>query len=235
MHRSRRRRAPPLLIVTVALAMAVVAVASATTARPALWSAQRVPMLAPGELPLGLGIAHVAPVPGGALHFYNPPRIGESVDDMSPVESVRFVAGRPSVEIAEAPPWFVPEHLKMDYELLHLRVLTLTPDWVEVVGNSRTGETRWVRRPDVRFVAWPEHLLEVAAIELIDPENNPVRTRPLEESSILATTAEPLPPLAVSGDWLKVSVHHLADRMPPEGWVRWRRGDRLLVVYSPLS
>jgi hypothetical protein len=31
------------------------------------------------------------------------------------------------------------------------------------------------------------------------------------------------------------SIHHLADRMPPEGWVRWRRGDRLLVVCNPLS
>jgi hypothetical protein len=44
-----------------------------------------------------------------------------------------------------------------------------------------------------------------------------------------------LPPLAVQGVWVKVATGHLADRIQPEGWIRWRRGDRLLVTYNPLS
>ncbi len=62
-----------------------------------------------------------------------------------------------------------------------------------------------------------------------------MRARPLDTSPVLATTTDALPPLAVQGDWLKVSISHLADRMPSEGWIRWRRGDRLLVTYNPLS
>lgn len=66
-------------------------------------------------------------------------------------------------------------------------------------------------------------------------DENPVRARPLDDSPVLATTTGALAPLAIQGDWMKVSISHLADRMPPEGWIRWRRGDRLLVTYNPLS
>jgi len=37
--------------------------------------------------------------------------------DYPPSDIVMFGSGLPSVDIAEAPPWLVPEHLKMDYEL----------------------------------------------------------------------------------------------------------------------
>jgi hypothetical protein len=148
---------------------------------------------------------------------------------------VRFGPGLPSVDIAEAPPWLVPEHLRMDYELFHLRVITLTRDWLEVIGNTRTGETRWIDRSAVRFTGWPEFLLSVNSVVPFDEHAAPIRARPLDESPMLATTTAALPPLAVQGDWLKVSIGHLADRIVPEGWIRWRRGDRLLVAYSPLS
>lgn len=197
--------------------------------------AQRYPTLRRSDLPIGLGIARVAPVPGRDLHFYPTPRVGDLPDGTQPVASVRFGPGQPSVTVTEAPPWFEPEHLKIDYELLDLRVLTLGREWVEVIGNSRTGETWWVNRADVTFASWPEHLLGVSSVEVLDPETNAIRVRPLDDSPIMATTTDPLPPLAVSGDWLKVATHALADRMPPEGWIRWRRGDRLLVSYSPLS
>jgi hypothetical protein len=57
----------------------------------------------------------------------------------------------------------------------------------------------------------------------------------LDASPILSTARAALPPLAVQGDWLKVATGHLADRIQPEGWIRWRRGERLLVIYNPLS
>jgi hypothetical protein len=75
----------------------------------------------------------------------------------------------------------------------------------------------------------------VPSVEAFDAEANPVRTRPLDAAPILSTARAALPALAVQGDWLKVKTGHLADRIPPEGWIRWRRGDRLLVTYNPLS
>jgi hypothetical protein len=197
--------------------------------------AQRFPQVARADLPIGLGIAKVLAKPGAVLRFYNPPATGESPGDVSPSDVVLFGPGVPSVGIAEAPPWLVPEHLKMDYELFHLRVLTLTAEWVEVIGNSVTGETWWIDRSQVEFADWPEFLLSVPSIEAFDAEANPVRSRALDAAPILSTARAALPVLAVQGDWLKVATTELADRMPPEGWIRWRRGERLLVAYNPLS
>jgi hypothetical protein len=113
--------------------------------------------------------------------------------------------------------------------------MTLTPQWVEVIGNSTTGETQWVNRAQVDFTAWQEFLLKVPSVEAFDASANPIRVRPLDASPILSTARAALPPLAVQGDWLKVATGHLADRIQPEGWIRWRREERLLVTYNPLS
>jgi len=196
---------------------------------------QRVPQIARADLPAGLGIARVSPKPGGVLRFFAPPGIGEQPGDRSPVATVRFVAGQPSVDIAEAPPWLVPEHLKMDYEIFLLRAVTLTPRWVEVIGNRTTGETWWVARDDVAFSAWPEFLLGVSGVEAFDPEANPVRARPLDASPVLSSARAALAVRAVQDEWVRVDASALADRMPPEGWLRWRRGDRLLVTFDPLG
>lgn len=198
-------------------------------------SAQRNPLVPRASLPLGLGIGVVMPQPGTVLHFYQPPGVDQQPGDYPPADTVRFVAGLPSVEIAEAPPWLAPEHLKMDYEIFHLRVITLGKRWAEVIGNMRTGETWWVDRSQLEFVGWPEFLLDAAGVEAFDAETNPVRARPHDGAPIMSTARAALPVLSVQGEWLKVTTSHLADRMPPEGWIRWRRGQRLLVSYSPLS
>lgn len=127
---------------SIATACAVVslAMASGTPARPEA-PAQRDQVALRADLPLGLGIARVSTAPGETLHFYRHPGVGEAPGDYPPEDAVRFGPGLPSVDIVEAPPWLVPERLKMDYELFHLRVVTLTAAWAEVIGSSRTGQT----------------------------------------------------------------------------------------------
>lgn len=196
---------------------------------------QRFPIVPERELPLGLGIGHVMPRPGSVLNFYGEPRPGDVPGDLEPVDVVRFGVGVPSVQILEAPPWLVPQHLKMDYELFQFRVLTLSQEWAEVIGNTQTGQSWWIERSAIRFESWPEFLLGVNSVEALDAEANPVRERPFDQSSIMSTAPEPVPPLAVRGEWLKVGTSHLADRIRPEGWIRWRDGERLLIAYNPLS
>jgi hypothetical protein len=198
-------------------------------------AAQRYPTVERQDLPAGLGIAQVSPVPGRVIYFYGEPPSGALPGDFPPIDSVTFEVGLPSVGIATAPPWLVPDHLKIDYEVFFLRAMTLTRDWVEVIGNSVTGETWWVPREDVAFTAWPEFLLGVNSVETFDEDANPVRYRPTDESDVLSASWAPLPPVGVRGDWLEVATINLADRIQPYGWIRWREGDRLLVSYSPLE
>ena len=110
-----------------------------------------------------------------------------------------------------------------------VRVRTRAANWVEVVTNRADGRTAWVARDRVEVIAWPDVLL--ASLLSMDPEANPLRTRPTDSAPILATVPEGwrLRPLAIRGDWVQVSTLGLADRIPPSGWVRWTDGSRLLV------
>jgi hypothetical protein len=186
--------------------------------------------------PLGLGLAVVrvtdAPPP---LRFYAHPALAElpsgvPVGSATVADSVTFVPGRGRASLGSGPPWLLPEVIDAERGHLAFRVRTLTPEWVEAVANRADGRTVWLRRDRVEVAAWPDVLLR-SLVTLPDPEANPLRERPHDEASVLATTPPDwlLRPLAVRGAWLQVSTLGLADRIPPAGWVRWTGGDRLLV------
>jgi len=188
------------------------------------------------DLPLGVGMVQPYLVPGQALYFYGvPPRDGLP-GEAAPVDSLTFLAGPYYTDVATAPPWFVPEVFKLDYNLLYLRAKTLTLHWIEVVVNTQTGETRWVDRHAVAFVDWPTFLLGAVSVEVIAPEANPIRSGPGEETALLdAKPDEPLQPQAVQGGWMKVGASIFADRAVPTGWIRWHGGERLVIDYALLS
>ena len=186
-------------------------------------------------VPVGVGLVRPALVPGQPLYFYGVSDLDDRPGALVPQDSLTFRQGAHYVDVATAPPWFVPEVLKLDYDLLVLRAKTLARHWVEVVVNQRTGETRWVDRHAVRLDLWPDALLNMAAVEVSDPQANPIRSGPDAATPVLRTTLALLQPLAVQGDWLRVGPSELADQQVPQGWVRWRDGDRLLITYSLLS
>lgn len=187
------------------------------------------------DAPLGLGVALVlatdAPPP---LRFYAHPGL-EALPHEVPVghatvtDSVTFVPGRGAASVGTAPPWLLPEVLDIDRGRIAFRIETLAGEWMRVVANRADGRTAWIRRDRAEILSWPEVVL--LFLVTVDPETNPLRTRPTREAPILATTPPDwrLRPLAVRGDWLLVSTLGLADRIPPSGWVRWTDGERLLV------
>jgi hypothetical protein len=193
------------------------------------------PSRAVADGPVGLGFVQPRLLSGQRLYFYARPDADQLAEMMTPVDSLVFGAGRQHVDITMAPPWFWPEVMKLDYDLLFLRALTLTKNWIEVVVNTETGQTSWVDRHAVAFIDWPDFLLDVYAVEVTDPAANKVLLKPLDHAAVLADASIPLTPLAVQGSWLQVSTNGLADRIVPTGWIRWRDGDRLLITFSLLS
>jgi len=155
---------------------------------------------------------------------------------------VTFAAGEHFVGIETAPPWFVPEGLKLDYDLLWLRARTLTQAWIEVEVNASdprprsTPETAWIAREGVSFRPWAEFLLEVYSVEALDPESNPIRTNPHPDAEATGkSSGRPLRPLAVRGNWLRVEAADGTEANRATGWVRWRGDGVLLVSFSMLS
>lgn len=184
--------------------------------------------------PMGLGMLAPTMV-AGSWPIYAAPDLFDPLHWPPVVDSLWFAPGAYHMEIAYAPPWFVPAHMKLDYDLLLLRVITLSGNWAEVVLNETDGRTAWVQRSQGIVRLWPEFLLSATAVEIIDPATNPIRVKPLDHASPLADGANALlSPLAVQGDWLLVRTHELADRIQPTGWIRWCKDGVLLVEYSLL-
>lgn len=189
------------------------------------------------SLPTGLGMAKPHLSHGKLIYFYHLNPIGMQPYQIRPVDSILIHKTASHFEISYAPPWFFPEVMKLDYDLLLFRTITVSKYWMEIVVNKQTGITYWISRDDAEFIDWANFLLDVFDVELIDPETNPLRLKPLNHAGIVATTPErfSLKPLAINGDWMMVPTLGLADRIVPYGWIRWRKDDVLRIKYSLLS
>lgn len=188
------------------------------------------------QQPLGIGMARPHLQAGGTLYFYGVRDVTVMPDQLVPQDSLTFKQGEHFVEIATAPPWFWPEVTKLDYNLLYLRAKTVSRNWLEVVVNRQSGQTAWVDRQAVECVLWPDFLLSVYAVELLDPTNNPMRIKPLLHASPVALPERAqLKPLAMQGDWLRVEILDDAGQARVTGWIRWRDAQGLLIRYSLLS
>lgn len=139
------------------------------------------------------------------------------------------------IEIATAPPWLVPDHLKMDYNILYFRVLGIAGDFVKIVGNKSNQQVSYVSRNAGKIIYWPEFLLGANSVEFIDGFEQQIRVRPFDYAGEVNVTFEYMKPLIIQQSWMKVLLKDNQLRKVGEGWIRWQKDDVLLVKYSLLS
>ncbi|MEQ9414145.1 MAG: hypothetical protein RIF39_09960 [Cyclobacteriaceae bacterium] len=186
---------------------------------------------------LGLGMMRPDFYSKRVLYFYNSPTLGKSVSDHTPSDSLVFgQSDHHQYDILYAPPWFFPAHMKMDYEVLYMKVILQGKDWMQVEVNKQTGQSSWVDVSEVKLFNWPQFLLIVNSVENPDHQNNPLRVRPLEQAGLWKGAAyEWMIPDLVNENWMKVSLRDKDMRVVGEGWLRWRNDKNLLIRYSLLS
>lgn len=189
------------------------------------------------KLSAGIGMAKTIlsfPTP---VYFYNTPGPDQIADMLSPIDSVTLKTEARQTEIATAPPWLVPEILKLDYQLFYFTVKSRTRYMLEVVVNTQTGRTAWIDRERVDFMGWPSFLLTVHSVEAKNPADNPVRVKPLTHAGLMtkATDQHFLRPVKVQEDWLQVEVLDPDFQAIGTGWIRWQAEGELLVNYNLLS
>jgi hypothetical protein len=58
----------------------------------------------------------------------------------------------------------------------------------------------------------------------------------LENATIVAVPAENfLHPVAIKGEWMKVKIENEEGTSSKFGWIRWKKGNQLLIHWFPLS
>lgn len=180
----------------------------------------------------GLGMAKPDFYNNSVLYFYSP-NIEKSVLEHLPTDSIVFAQSEHHhYDISYAPPWFYPEHLKLDYDILYMKILTLGREWVEVEVNQQTGLSSWISVSDVDVLLWPEFLLGVFSIENSDLQNNPLRVKPLTHASeIQLKEYEFMTPVFIKENWIMVELLDDDFKKSGEGWLMWRDDQNLLISY----
>ncbi len=170
------------------------------------------------------------------LYFYGNINLEKSVMEHSPTDSIVFKPlEHGGFDIAEAPPWLVPEHMKLDYDLLYFQMVSLGREFVEVVVNTQTRQTAFVNKYDGKVMLWPEFLLKVHSVELPLDSKEKVRARPFEQAGEINTPYAFLRPILIKGDWMQVELWNDDFKKVGKGWIHWRHNENLLISYSLLS
>ncbi len=185
--------------------------------------------------PMGLGMAVPDFYNNKEIFFYGNPNLEKAASDHTPTEKLEFHRSETGITIKTAPPWFVPSHLKMDYEVLNLRLISVSDEFIEVMANERTGQTIYMERSKNKLIYWPEFLLSTNSVESVSRKNNPVRTKPLNHAAVVTKQYSFLKPLKIKRQWIQVELQDNDYKSHGKGWIKWQNKGELIIMYSLFS
>lgn len=186
---------------------------------------------------MGLGMVKPDFYNKKTLYFYGMPNLEKPANEHTPFDSIVFTQSEHhQFDISYAPPWFYPEHLKLDYDILYFKLLAMNRDWINVELNKQTEYSVWMLKSDVTVLLWPEFLLNIFSVEILDPRNNLLRIKPLSNASeVVVKEYEFLAPVMAKDSWIKVRLINKELDTVGEAWLQWQSGGKLLISYSLLS
>lgn len=187
--------------------------------------------------PMGIGIAKPNLQIDQPLYFYPAPQAKQKAEQFTPIDSITFKHGAQGIEIATAPPWLVPERLKLDYQVFHFLVLSQSRSFLQVVGNKTNGQIAWIAKSQVHYQDWSSFLLDVYALQPKDWDNNPLRIKPFTHADPLLEFNQQhiLQPIKIKDQWIEVKVLDRSHQALGTGWIRWRSEAGFLIDYDLFS
>jgi hypothetical protein len=184
---------------------------------------------------LGLGFFTPNFFENSTFYFYGNVNTEKPVNEHIPQDSITFKQSQYGFDIEYAPPYFYPEHLKLDYDMLFLRVLAVGRNFIEVEVNRETRQIAYVDRYKGKLLYWPEFLLGIHSVEFKENANQTVRFKPLEHASEVSTKFDFMQPQLIKDEWMKVDLLDNNFNKTGEGWIRWKQNNKLIISYSLLS
>ncbi|MCW8979870.1 MAG: hypothetical protein OQJ83_00675 [Altibacter sp.] len=170
------------------------------------------------------------------LYFYGNPNLEKSLMEHSPYDSITFTRNKyNSFEIATAPPWLVPDMLKLDYDMLYFKIVSITEEFAEIVVNAQNNQTAYVSKRSGKVKLWPEFLLGVHSVEFLPNSNENIRARHFEASGVIKTPHSFMRPIRVRNDWMEVLLLDDDFQTVGNGWIQWKREGELLILFNLLS
>ena len=125
---------------------------------------------------------------------------------------------------------FRPFAFHPDYFLLAIKCVGKEAGRYEVIVNEEDGLRKYVKAddPSLRFETWESHILRVFAVGF-NRTRNPVLNAPQGRAKKVSMPNAPFHPVEVKGEWLRIKWRADSDTGENTGWIRWKRGERLLI------
>jgi hypothetical protein len=192
----------------------------------------------PANLNQNMGLGFFKPdfVNHQVLYFYGNLNFEKPISDHSPIDSIGFIKTEyGGYVISFAPPYFFPDHLKLDYDILLLKIISVGDDFVEVIVNKETQKTLFLNKYAGQNIYWPEFLLQVFDIEFLDEYPQQVKYKPLVHASEVNLAFSFMHPEMLQDKWMKVALYNDDNERVGDGWIQWRNDNELMISYSLLS
>lgn len=189
----------------------------------------------------GDGLISINPDNFPTLNFY------ENITDENPVKSISIhhdekinsfnIQNLDSIKNE----WLMPLNINLDYYIFHLQCSAVKESWFQVIVNEQTNLKYWIKElPDFEYLSWENFILDVVAVRPIDSKTNPIlKTANINSDKHKEQLIDCLVPVKIDGNWLKVKVEpvicdktfEMKNDEVFEGYIRWRKDNRLLIYY----
>jgi hypothetical protein len=127
---------------------------------------------------------------------------------------------------------FIPYAFHIDYSLLMFICTGIEGDKYKVIVNKETGLEKYIKKESFWILRnWQDHLIHSVASISFDKKTNPVRVKPIENSTIIKLDGEIDPvidPVEIKGDWLKIKYWENGNEK--NGWIKWKTGNQIIVT-----
>jgi len=186
---------------------------------------------------MGLGLFTPRMAPGQVLYFYEAPPLGSPNERLKPTDSIVFEAtAYGGLDIGYQPQWFEPHYVKLDYDMLLLKVNSIGRRFIEITVNESQNKTLYVPADSGTYVDWNLFITQVHSVEILEEYPQKIKSQPLIGSKTIFVEGDKmLSPVHVKGDWLFVTILDLQYNSKGQGWIQWKKDGKLVINYQLLS
>jgi hypothetical protein len=189
---------------------------------------------------LGVGLVSINFDSKTVLNFYS------DTTDKEPIRTIEFFDDKSinSINIRNLEKqkvWLQPQVLWLDYSSFDFRCRSQTSGYYQVIVNNETGQTFWLSKTNVtKFVTWETYLQGMFGIERLSDQKQKIRKTPNDSSCEIKYSGQDCFNVkSMKGDWIEIrTADYCKDIVENKtviitsGWIRWRSGNKLLIVFK---
>jgi hypothetical protein len=185
---------------------------------------------------VGIGIVLIDFDENTKVDFYASP-----LADVKPVKTLSFFDDHVHQvwkikNYEEHKSWLKPEAYNPLYDLLAFRCVENKDGWMRVIVNNNSGLTYWLKESEVnKFTDWLSFLQKKHCI-IKRKINMPILENPEENAKIIEYNGKDCFSIkSMKDEWIEITIPQ-ADKSDAvaqrTGWVRWKKGNDMLINYT---